>query len=72
MVEHWNNGFLNTTPSFHYSIIAAAQMSFPFQPPNQHIYLNCKIRNHDDEKHQKKSIRIDDPQNIHLPPPFIN
>lgn len=51
---------------------SAMRVSFPFYPPDQYIHLSCKIRNHDDEKHQKKSVRIDDPQNIHLLPPFIN
>jgi hypothetical protein len=61
---------VNTPPSFHYPIIPVAKMSFPFQPPNQYIHLSCEIRNHDDEKHQKKRIRIDDPQNIHFSPPL--
>jgi hypothetical protein len=48
------------------------EVSFPLEPPDQHIHLNGKIRNHDDEKHQKESIRIDDPHHIHFLPPFVN
>jgi hypothetical protein len=39
--------------------------SFSFQPADQYTHLRSQIGNHDNENHQQKSIRIDDPQNIH-------
>jgi hypothetical protein len=68
-------------PSFHSSIIpiltfyamlyalcAMLLFSFSFEPTDQYTNLCSQIGNHDDENHQQKGIRIDDPQNIHGQP----
>jgi len=43
------------------SAIRNSKSLFSSQPANQSIDLCGKIRNHDDQNHQQKRIRIDDP-----------
>ena len=63
--------FFNSIPSFLYSIIPIVKISLPFQPPDQGVHLGGQIGNHDDQKDQQKRIGVDNPQDIHNLPPFL-
>jgi len=52
---------INTIPSFHYSIIPVAKGLLPSQISDQCTYLCGQVGNHDDQNHQQKCVRVDDP-----------
>jgi hypothetical protein len=75
MLEKWNHGIgfylFNNIPLFHYPIVPLFYSLFPSEPPHQRVHLRGEIRNHDDQNHQQKRIRIDDPQDIHRASPLV-